>query len=200
MARPVAASPDALAPKTVKNCKFYEHPLACVNPDACQSREAEHPEHLRELGSLVGRSGFEPVTSSVSGNYLRRPRFRFLVMSCCSGPHVSAGVRRCHRRSLLSWVTRLHAQLGTSMTRCLEGRFRQGGPARPRSGVRSGSPLVTTVCRPFWPDVARLARPSFRAGWSELRSIRVESPSHGGTKPLVLPLFVMTHCSYEQDR
>jgi hypothetical protein len=31
----------------------------------------------------VGRTGFEPVTSSVSGNVLRRSCFRISVLSCC---------------------------------------------------------------------------------------------------------------------
>ncbi len=36
------------------------------------------------LSYLVGRTGFEPVTSSVSGNAIYRSRFRIFILKCCA--------------------------------------------------------------------------------------------------------------------
>ena len=78
------------------------------------------------LVHLVGRTGFEPVTSSVSGNDIGRARFRIFFLSCCTWctivrwrPSLSAVI-------VTQLVTRLQALVGLA--------FRCELSARPRVG------------------------------------------------------------------
>ena len=86
----------------------------------------------------VGRTGFEPVTSSVSGNDIYRVRFRFFALNCCpwsilvrSRPLLSAAI-----------VTQLVTHLWTRG---------QADPLLARSVCAAGQPAAAQVDRRAWP-------------------------------------------------
>jgi hypothetical protein len=63
------------------------------------------PRVLGLASGLVGRTGFEPVTSSVSGNAICRLCFRIFALNCCRVVHARplASIANSHDRYLVGY-------------------------------------------------------------------------------------------------
>lgn len=98
--------------------------------------------------TLVGRNGFEPVTSSVSGNAIERTCFRFLSLNCYL---LYAGVHRSRRPST-AIVTQLLMSMSPATHRCEGHRVQQPaqtGDDRMQRPDRRGPSAMAGVVRPL---------------------------------------------------